>query len=120
MEAIAIGTAAVDWTRRSNFKKLGGAVLLLIVLLNLALDATAIWSVANRRQEWTDVLDQLSLNVIFSEIHSGLDDIVREVIAKKLLELGRWDDLADEHTLALWGGTADALLDDVRTELLPG
>jgi len=91
-----------------------------IELLNLGLDAAAVRRVADAWQNGAKVVGQCVLLVLIGVVEGGLDNIVGERVAQQLLKLGRRDDLLNQHTTRLFAGDANALLDDVRAELLLG
>ena len=91
-----------------------------IELLDLGLDAAAVRGVADTRQDGAKVVGQRVLLVLIGVVEGGLDNVVGERVAQQLLELGRRDDLLNQHTTRLVAGDANALLNHVRAELLLG
>ena len=88
------------------------------MLLDLGLDATTVRRMADRRQDWANIVEHDALRLLIGKVHGSLHDIVGEGVAEKLLKLNLAVDLRDEQTLGLWAGAADAFLDNVGAELL--
>lgn len=114
MSAAVYACASIrgDWIGSTGAEKTG------IVFLDLAGDAATVWGVTNEVHKWANVLDEDWLDVFSSEVHSCLNHIVREGVAKHAFELHRHHDLTDQHALHLLWTTANTLLDHVRAELL--
>lgn len=89
-----------------------------LTLLNLALDATSIRSLADGRQDWAHALDEVDTQVWRGELKGSLDDIVAIGVAHHLLKLLGIHELLDHNTLCGHVGATDALLDDIGAELL--
>jgi hypothetical protein len=94
------------------------AVELIVIVLNLAGDATAVRSVADRREDGADVVDETSLGLRIGIVHGSLNDIVGVRVAEQLLEVGRVHNLIDESASSNLVASTDRLLDDVGAELL--
>lgn len=93
---------------------------MLVVVLNLASDATTIGSVTDRVKDGTDVVDETSLGLRVGVVHGRLDNVVGVGVAEKLLEINRVHNLIDESASGVLVASANRLLDDVGTELLSG
>jgi hypothetical protein len=92
-----------------------------LALLDLALDAATVRSLTNRRQNRTHHVDETQTHVLGSELERCLDNVVTVRVAHELLEVLDVDEkFCDHHGLGWHLGAANALLDDVRAELLPG
>ena len=96
------------------------AVEVLVVVLDLGGDATAIRSVTDRLKDRADVVDETSLGLGVGVVHSGLDDIVGVGVTKQPLEINRVHNLIDESAFGVFIASADRLLNDVGAELLSG
>jgi hypothetical protein len=89
-----------------------------LTLLDLALNAATIGSLADGRQDWAHDLDEMDTQSRWSKLERRLDDIVAVRIAHQVLKLLDVTELLNQHLLGGHLGTADALLDDVGAELL--
>lgn len=94
------------------------AVMVVSFSLNLGLNALAVRCVANHRQDWADSLDQLSTLRRLGVVKSGLDDVIGERVTQETLETLLVEQLVDDRTTSSRIGDTDALLDNVRRELL--
>jgi len=94
--------------------------LTVVVFRDLALDASAVRSGADRWKNVANAIDKGRLHILTGKVHSCLHDVICKPITQQLLE-GVWShDLADDVALGIWSCAADALLDYVRAELLAG
>lgn len=93
---------------------------MVVIVLNLSRDATAVRSVADRLQDGTNVVDQTSLGFGVGVVHGSLHDVVGVRVAKQLLKIGGIHNLIDESASGGVVASANRLLNDVGTELLLG
>ena len=118
---LRVGVGDVDWRQRGIRREAGsrhhclrvGVANSAIVLLDLGLDATTVRRMADRRQDWANIVEHDALRLLIGKVHGSLHDIVGEGVAEKLLKLNLTVDLRDEQTLCLWAGAANAFLDHV-------
>lgn len=103
-------------TRDGDAAGVGGKARL--TLLNLALNAATVRSLADTGQDRAHGVDEVQADVGRSKLKRSLDDIVAILIAHKLLELLSVHHLLNHHSLGGAICAADALLDDVGAELL--
>lgn len=89
-----------------------------LTLLDLALNATSIWSLANAGQDRAHSLDQLDAKVRRCELKGSLDDVVAVLIAHQLVQRLLMHHLLDHNGLVVHISAADALLNDIGAELL--
>jgi hypothetical protein len=102
---------------RGSTTSVGGEAT--FTLLNLALDAATIRSLTDGWQDWAHDLNEVQAQCRRSELERSLDDVVAVRVAHQLLELLYIDKkLLNQQLLGRHLGTANALLDDVGTELL--
>jgi hypothetical protein len=141
--AVAVGTGVRSGVHRLNAVELSavsaGHELLLVVsssstvvtsststvthvvarlALDLGLDALAVGRVADHREDGADRLDELGALSGLGVVESGLDDVVGEGVAKETLETLLDEELVDDGATTGGISDTDALLDDVRGELL--
>lgn len=91
-----------------------------LALLNLSLDATAVRSLADSRQDGTHGFNEMDAHLRWSELECSLYDIVAIGVAHKLLKLLRVHKLFNHHGLGGVVSAAHALLNHIRAELLLG
>ena len=84
----------------------------------LSSNATAMRSLADSRQNWTNSIQELRTSIGICKIDSRLDNIIRERIPEHALKLGRSNHFLDQETTSRSVRSADALFDDVGAELL--
>jgi hypothetical protein len=111
----------VELTRRQDAgrrDRARHAVELVVVLLNLAGDATAVRGVADRLKNGADVVDQTNLGLRVGIVHGSLNDVVGVRVAEQLLEVDRVHNLIDESTSGSLVTGANRLLNDVGAKLL--
>jgi hypothetical protein len=89
-----------------------------LALLHLALDPAAIRSLADARKDGTHGIDEMKAAVRWSEVESGLNDVVAIRIAHELLQLLGVHHLLDHHELGVLVSATNTLLDNVGAELL--
>lgn len=87
---------------------------------NLPGDATSVGGLADRRQNGTDAIHDTVTGFRIGIVHGGLNDIVGEGITKHLFKLIPGENLIDHVTPSRAIGSAEALFNDVGTELLLG
>jgi len=108
--------SSVVLTRRQDTRRRDGtghAVELVIIVLNLAGDTTAVRSVANRLKDGADVVDETGLGLRVGVVHGSLDDVVGIRVAEQLLEIDRVHNLIDEGASGHLVTSANGLLNDV-------
>ena len=96
------------------------AVVVHLLALELVLNALAVWRVADEREDGANAFDEEHALAGLSVVESGLYAAVAVRVAEELLETRAVQQLLDEHLACRVLGDADALLDDVRGELLNG
>lgn len=97
---------------------IGARTVAVVILRDLGLDATTIRSGANTWQQRANNLDQAMLHVCGGKVQSCLDDVVGVVVAQKAIHLTRGNKLLDDEVLRCVIRATQALLDDVRAELV--
>ena len=113
--------SSVVLTRRQDTRRgdrARHAVELVVIVLNLARDTTAVRSVADRLKDGADVVDETSLGLRVGIVHGSLDYIVGVRVAEQLLEVDRIHNLIDEGASGHLVTSANGLLNDIRAELL--
>lgn len=93
---------------------------MVVIVLDLSRDTTAVRGVADRLQDRTDVVNETSLGLRVGVVHGGLDNIVGVRVAKQLLEIGGVHNLIDKGASGGVVASANRLFDDIGTELLLG
>jgi hypothetical protein len=91
-----------------------------LTLLDLALNATAVWSLANRWQDGTHNLDEMDTQSRRSKLERSLNDVVAVRVAHERLEFFNVKKLLNQELLGGHLGAADAFLNDVGAKLLLG
>jgi hypothetical protein len=98
----------------------GVGVQAALTLLNLGLDATTVWGLADLRQDRSHVLNEEQTQLGGSELESGLNNVVAVGVAHESLELLKIKKFLDHGSLGAHLSAADALLNDIGAELLHG
>ena len=94
------------------------AVVVHLLALELVLDALAVRRVADERENGANAFNEQRALAGFGVVESSLDAVVPVRVAEKLFEARAVEQLLDEHLARRVLGNANALLDDVRGELL--
>lgn len=102
-------------TRRSTASKGSETAL---TFLNLGLNAATVWGLADLRKDGTHGFDQVQTQFRWSEFQSSLNNVITIGVTHKPLELFNVEQLLNHGSLCRHLSTADALLDDIRAELL--
>lgn len=81
-------------------------------------DAAAMRSLPDGRQDWANSVDDTSSGFWVCEVHSSLDNVIGEGVAKHLLKLSSCQHFIDHLASHLELGGTQALLDHIGAELL--